>query len=152
VRLGASGFLLATPMYLSTASRVCSVISNLTGWPVFFWRTVALLIGIMALAGMALLLGAALVAIAAGVCSLSAGSSPASRAVRFGDSAEVQAQKGLFRVAMWPKTLDRAKVYGKWEGRRGYRDGAPSPVRGDRDRPEARGAHRRGLAGPNRGR
>jgi hypothetical protein len=76
-------------MYLSTASRVCSVISNLTGWPVFFWRTVALLIGIMALAGMALLLGAALVAIAAGVCSLSAGSSPASRAVRFGDNAKV---------------------------------------------------------------
>ena len=51
-----------------------------------------LLIGIPALAGMALLLGAALVGIAAASVLIVGASSPASRAVRFGDNAEVQAQ------------------------------------------------------------
>jgi hypothetical protein len=44
-----------------------------------------LLIGILALAGMALLLGA-MVGIAAGGVLIVGGSSPASRAVRFGDN------------------------------------------------------------------
>ena len=45
----------------------------------------ALLIGILALAGMALLVGAALVGLAAGAVLILGGSSPASRALRFGD-------------------------------------------------------------------
>ena len=45
----------------------------------------ALLIGILALAAMALLVGASLVGIAAGPVLIFGGSSPASRAVRFGD-------------------------------------------------------------------
>src|SRR6266487_776276 len=35
------GFLLVALRYSSTAWRVCSVNSNRTGRPVFFWRTVA---------------------------------------------------------------------------------------------------------------
>src|SRR5215831_16266985 len=55
----------------------------------------ALLIGILALAGMALLVGAALVGIAAGVVLIVGGSCPASRAVRFGDRRGADTRAGL---------------------------------------------------------